>query len=287
MRVMGRCLEIPDHLSGVGIQRDDAACIEVVALTVGVRNYGLRIAGSDVDQVEVGIVGRHLPRHAAAVPHRLFVGPGLAAGIPLLERDHRPAPLLVAGLGVVRGEIAGAVEIVARNAGNHFVLDDHRSHGAVVELVEVAVLFPPTLGPVLEVQRNDLAVGRQEEKPVAGNAYSAVADVPAAFRFEGLVPDLLAIAGVDGPHVIGHCEIQGAIDHERCGLQAADAGAEGPCRCEAANVLIVDPGQRTEAAAGVVAMIGRPGSGRGLRQRDGREGQDGKDCDSLHFSVTR
>src|SRR5262249_58666294 len=44
VRVMGRCLEIPGHLSGVGIQGDDAAGVEVVALTVGVSNYGLRIA---------------------------------------------------------------------------------------------------------------------------------------------------------------------------------------------------------------------------------------------------
>jgi len=44
--------------------------------------------------------------------------------------------------------------------------------------------------------------GVRKKKPVAGNAYAAVADVPTAFCFESLVPDLFAIAGVDGPYVV-------------------------------------------------------------------------------------
>jgi glucose dehydrogenase len=37
-----------------------------------------------------------------------------------------------------------------------------------------------------------------------------------------------------------------------------------------------------------LAMIGRPGSGRGLLpHQDGREYQQREDCDSSHFNVTR
>ena len=61
VRVVRRRLEIPGHLSGVGIQRDDRLGVEVVAFAALAGDHGLRVAGAEVDQVQFGIVGRATP----------------------------------------------------------------------------------------------------------------------------------------------------------------------------------------------------------------------------------
>src|SRR4029450_589035 len=56
-RVVRRRLEMPRHLPCVWIQRDDAAGEEIRSLTVDVRVDRMRIAGRDVNQVEIRVVG--------------------------------------------------------------------------------------------------------------------------------------------------------------------------------------------------------------------------------------
>ena len=190
-----------------------------------VRDDRLRIAGRDVDQIEVGIVGDRLPGHAAAVLHRLFVRPGLGAGLAHLLRHDVPAPLHLAGLRIVRLEVAGHVEVVAADAGDDVVLDDHRRHRAVVELVEIADLLAPALLAVLDVQRHEMAVGRLEVQRVAEHRDAAVADVDAALRLPGVVPQLAAGARVERPHVIGRGEVDHAVDLQRRALDRHAAAA--------------------------------------------------------------
>ena len=61
----------------------------------------------------------------------------------------------------------------------------------------------PALFAVLQVQRDEIAVGRFEVQPVSIDADAAIADVDAAFRLPGEVPDFAPGARIHGPDVIG------------------------------------------------------------------------------------
>ena len=98
VRVVRRRLVVPHHLPGVGVQGDDRSGEQVVARTVLVGDHRLRVAGRDVDVVQLGVVGGRRPRHAAAVLHRFFARPRLRARIAHLLRHGVPAPLPLAAL---------------------------------------------------------------------------------------------------------------------------------------------------------------------------------------------
>ncbi len=93
-------------------------------------------------------------------------GHDVRARIALLLRHGVPAPLHLAALRVVRLDVAGDVEVVAADADDQVVLDDRRGGRRVVEAVDVADLLAPALLAVLQVQRDEVAVGRLEVQPV-------------------------------------------------------------------------------------------------------------------------
>src|SRR5262249_47946160 len=134
-------------------------------------------------------------------------------------------------------EIAGPVQVVAAHARNHVILDDYRSHRTVVKLVQVADRLSPPLLAILQAQGDQIAIRGFEIEPVAEDADPAVADVGAALRLPGVMPDLAPRARVHGPHVIGEREVEYAVDLERGGLDAAGAEAAD------AGVHPVNPGQ--------------------------------------------
>jgi len=94
-------------------------------------NHRLRVAGPEVDHVELGIVGRRAPGHAAAVQHRFDAGPGLRFRLVRVGMSV-PAPLHLARFGVVRLDVAGDVEIVA--APRRDLQEDAGVRAALVEL---------------------------------------------------------------------------------------------------------------------------------------------------------
>ena len=65
--IVGRRLKIPRHLACICIQSNKRARIKVIAFATLTRPYRLRIAGRHIDQVEIGIIGRGLPGHTAAM----------------------------------------------------------------------------------------------------------------------------------------------------------------------------------------------------------------------------
>ena len=250
--------------------------------------HRLRVAGADVVEVQLRIVGAGQPRHAAAVEHRFGVGPGLGARLAR-PRRRVPAPHDVAALRIARLEIAGHVERVAADADQHLLADDDRRARREVLALDVGDLVVPALLARRRVERDEVVVGRQEEDPVAVHADAAIADVDAAARLPEVVPDLAAGARVDGPHVIGRREIQHAVDHQRrrldrrrtesagrrrrrVGAFAADVRERlrrvqpvDPGELQVLDVVGVDLRERAVAAARVVAVVGRPGVGRRLR----------------------
>src|SRR5215213_594357 len=90
--------------------------------------------------------------------------------------------------------------------------DDDRRDRAVVELVEIADLLLPALLAVLDAQRDQMAVGGLEVERITGDGDAAVADVNAPLRFPGVMPQLAPGTSVERPDVIGHGQIQHAVD---------------------------------------------------------------------------
>ena len=300
MRVMRGGLEIPGHLAGVRIEGDDGAGVKVVALAALSGEDGIRVAGAEVVEIEFRIVGARHPGHAAAVFHGVFVGPRFRA----LFADARggvPVPLGFAGLGVAGFEVARDVERIATGADDDVVADhDGRGGGEVFE-AHVADFDMPALFAGFRVEADEVIVRGFEVEPIAIHAEAAAADVDAALRFPLVVPELTAGAGVDGPGVVGNGEVEHAVDFKRRGFHGDAAGRVGT------HVDAVDPGERerahvrggdllegAEAAAGIIAVVGRPGVGgeffefggvealatedsRGERQRD----------QGSHFLLTR
>ena len=95
-----------------------------------------------------------------------------------------------------------------------FLIDDGRD-GGIIHLVEIADGFAPRFLAVVDVQRDQIAVGRFEVEPVAVDADAAVAEMDAALGVPGVVPDLAAGAGVDGPDLVGDGEVHDAVDDQR------------------------------------------------------------------------
>ena len=117
-----------DHaqLAGIGVDGADGRGVKVVAFAIGEPDDGLRIAGCDIDHVEIGIVSDRLPGHAATVRGRILIGPGFHAGITLFHRHGIELPLHFASFGIVGFDEAGDIHIVAAYARNDMVSDHHR-----------------------------------------------------------------------------------------------------------------------------------------------------------------
>src|SRR5207245_1126801 len=69
-------------------------------------------------------------------------------------------------------------------------------------------------------------VGRLHVEVVVPHGEAAIADVRAAARLPEVVPELAAVAGVDRPGIVGHGEVEGAVDLEHGGFDGAAAGRE-------------------------------------------------------------
>ena len=281
--------------------------IEVRAGAVLVCNDRLRVAGRHVDEIQIGVIGDRLPRHAAAVLHGVLVRPRLGARLALLLRHDIPPPLHLAALRIVRLHVPGNVEIVTADAGDDVSFHHHRRHRAVIELIEVADLLAPALLAVLDPERHEVAVGRFEVERVAGDGHATVADVDAALGFPGEVPELAAGAGIDRPDVIGQGEIEHSVNHhgralDRHAAAEARCGPVDPAEAEVLHVGVGDLLQRAEAAAGIIAVVGWPAGRRRLGElrridpvglllcgenRRRQHYHAGAGYEARHFSVSR
>ena len=133
-------------------------------------------------------------------------------GIAGLLGHGLPAPLQSTRLRIVRLDVAGIVQIVAADPGDHVVANDDRRRRAVVEQLEIADRRAPPLAAVLHIQRHQVAVRRLEEHPLTENGNTAVGEMIAAGARPDIVPTLAPCTGIDRPYVIGHREVEDAVD---------------------------------------------------------------------------
>ena len=74
-----------------------------------------------------------------------------------------------------------------------------------------------------------MGIGSGEVQPLFVHRDAAMADMEAFVGRIGVMPDLMAGAGIHGPDVVGHGEVQNAVDQKRRGLQGSFlAGLENP-----------------------------------------------------------
>ena len=146
--VRRRRLIMPYVLAAVGADRDYRREIEVVPAAR--RAIGLvpwaAVAGADVKQVELRVVGHRVPHRAAAAVLPEFAVPGsarlgeiLGLGIVLVRRTgHREeAPELLAVVGVIGSDVATYAELGAAVADDHLAIDHPWCSGDGIGLVLV------------------------------------------------------------------------------------------------------------------------------------------------------
>ena len=173
-----------------------------------------------------------------------------------------PFPLRLAGFGIDGAEKAAQIVEVAGDADQDVVADDERRHGGPVALGLIGDRHVPAHAAVFGVERDQMGVGSEEEKPVLIHADAAMADVQALVRRVGVVPDLVAGARVHRPDVVGDGEINNAVHQQRGGFDGRRlAGLKGPGEAEIGDVGRRDLREGAVAAAGIVAVVGGPGIG--------------------------
>src|SRR5262249_32807899 len=141
-------------LAGVGVQRDDGRCIEVVtaprAARLGV--VGSCIGGPDVNAIELGVEGDAVPgatSSATLLPELTIPGlcSRLQSGVTLVRlwtRGHDiEAPDLLPGLLVISRDIATHAEIGAALADDDLAVEQAGSAGHRLSVLRIGRLDAP------------------------------------------------------------------------------------------------------------------------------------------------
>ena len=275
--VARRGLIPPDHVAVVGPEGDDRREVEVVAAAraAGLARPGRAVADAEVEQVQLRVVDDGVPDRAAAaadlppaaVPGRGGAGHGgVLEGLGRVAGHGVEAPALLAGLGVIGGDVAADAELGAAVADDHHPLGDPRRAGDGVGLLRVDGPHLPFRLAGRGVQGDQAAVDGAHVDPALPDRDPAVdhvaagvaAPLPRHLRVVG--PEHLAGAAVDRPdHAPGAGGVEDAVDHDRGRLDAAvGAGVDRPGQAEASDVLVVDLVERAVALLGVGPAMGQP-----------------------------
>ncbi len=278
-RLARRRLVVPHVLAGVRLERDDRAQEQVVAAArAAVLLIPRRaVAGADVQQIELRVVRHRIPDRAAAAELPPFAVPGLRG----LREDRRferlrriaghgvEAPQHLAGLRVVRGDVAAHAELGAAVADDDFALDDARRAGDGVCLRLIDGHHGPHFVAGRGVERDETAVERAEEQLAFVRSDAAIDGVAArlhagfARHFRIVLPQQLAARGVDRLHLAPRAGgIQHAVDDQRRGFLAAmRVEVDEPREAELLDVAGVDLRERREALLRVRAPVREPVAG--------------------------
>lgn len=103
-----------------------------------------------------------------------------------------------------------SIEIVGRT-DQQVVADHNGSDGGEILLVEIRNDFVPTLLAGFSVERHQVIVRGFEVEPILVHTHATIADVRSPLGLPEVVPEDGAIAGVDGPRVVGYRDVEDPV----------------------------------------------------------------------------
>src|ERR1051326_7142725 len=130
MHIVRRELVIPLQVASVGIERDDAAGIEIVAIADVAIHVRPRIADAPIDEIQLRIVGAGDPGGSSTELPRLAgpaIAPGFAVGGNSVE-----SPDALSGVRVVSIDKPACAELGAGHSGDDEILDDERRSSCAI-----------------------------------------------------------------------------------------------------------------------------------------------------------
>ncbi len=284
--VAGHQLVVPLHLAGVGEDREDRGEVEVVAAAgaTDVAVPGNAVAGAEVDEIQLGVVGDGIPRGSARALLEPLAGvfPGLRRLLHRLgfERlvgiagNRVRAPVELTAVGIVGGHVTSHAELRAAVADQHTSRRHPRRSRDRVRLVLLGrALFPDDV-PGGRVERGEPPVERRRIDLPFVDGHAAIDHVAAGFlspllRHLGIPgPDLRPGARVDRVHhAPGRRGVHHAVDHQRSRLEAAGGiRRKLPRQLQLGDVLVVDLVERAEALLVGTAVVGDPLADLGMLQ---------------------
>ena len=267
--VAGRRLKMPGQLAGGGMHREDRIGVPIVSAAALRAIPGRRVAGAEIEQVELAVIDKALPRRpsAAALP------PPPAPGLSRLRQCRRfEAFRGIAGHGVAAPQQPAALRIVGGNGAAHPVLRaaaayHHSAAGDLWRAGDAVWLrsvgrghFPRRLAGT-PVERDQAGVERAHIDFLAVERDSTIHGVAA--QEGGPFARHLRIEspqGIAGPRVEGvdHAPTSGGVNHTAVRHRRGFKPARGiqfaaPCQTQARHVAGVDLRQRTKPA-GVIPI---------------------------------
>ncbi len=251
--------------AGVDVTTPEGHRPLVVAGTLS-RVPGRGVARAVVHQVDFRVVRIPAPG-ATAADLPLVALPGLDRAVladRLAERhgllgidqnlvvgaDRVTAPHLLAGVHVVRGDVALHAELAARNTDDDLVLDRQNGRGVGLALLRIAVDGLPDFLAGLRVESDNRRVSLMQEDLAVGVSEAAVHRIAAHHRDNRRV--LLGLVLPDDPALV--VEVQSVDDVRERGVDphrvadndgrtlvaAQDARREGPSDLQVLDVVLVD-----------------------------------------------
>src|SRR5580698_2749354 len=203
------------------------------------------------------------------------IRPAIEARVALFLWSYIPPPDQVTGVEIARIKIAGLVQIVATHTDNQLVFDDRGRNRTVVNKFSRAVRLEPFLLTRLGLERDQVAIGRDEVERVVIDRGPSVADMDAAaIARPDVMPQLMSGSRIHGVGIVGRRVKKRAIYEQRCALHVSakssasatsDAHGAGPSKRQALNVLIVYFRESAETLARVVPVVYRPRIGRRVK----------------------
>src|SRR5262249_20099034 len=136
-------LVIPAELSGLGVERQDAVGVQVVAQPVVAVVFGGGISGRPVEYARLRIVRAGEPGGRARMLDALAL-PAIGNRLARLGDSPEFPGFLTRGL-VVGGQESARAVLAAADSGDHQVSDGQRSGGREIALLRIGGLYVPDL----------------------------------------------------------------------------------------------------------------------------------------------
>src|SRR5829696_4660787 len=195
-------LKMPLVLATLEIEGNDRLGEEVVTGAHGAIKVRAGVADLDVEHAQLRIDGRRLPHRSTAVlPHLVVLRPGLVPELTW-SRNRVEAPDLVAGLGVVRGDVAANLVLGTGDADvDQPVVVDRRHRLGVAGPRTVNLNTPGDFAGFL-IECRQFGVDLSDKDESVADRHTAI-DLAAAEReaddvdVRGVLPFLLPVPGVD------------------------------------------------------------------------------------------